>query len=104
MAQRRPKIRRYTSLNENFEYGYLNSNALLQFVLKFEGCKQNKTAIHPTKCDADSIKTRYSKCSKILNTFSLFSNKMLVFRAGIPKVHVRIANREDPDQTASSAV
>ena len=31
----------------------------------------------------------------------LFSNKMLVFRAGIHKMLVRIANREDPDQTAS---
>ena len=31
----------------------------------------------------------------------LFSNKMLVFRAGIHKILVGIANREDPDQTAS---
>ena len=30
----------------------------------------------------------------------LFSNKMLVIRAGIHKMHVRIANREDPDQTS----
>ena len=45
----------------------------------------------------------YSKCSKISNTFLfLFSNKMLVFRAGIHKFLVRVANREDPDQTASS--
>ena len=37
-------------------------------------------------------------------TFFLFliSNKMLVFRAGICNMLVRIANREDPDQTASS--
>ena len=40
--------------------------------------------------------------SKISNTFLiLFSNKMLIFRAGIHKILVRIANREDPDQTAS---
>ena len=32
----------------------------------------------------------------------LSSNKMLVFRAGIYKMLVRIANSEDPDQTASS--
>ena len=38
----------------------------------------------------------YSKCSKILNT--------LVFRAGIHKIPVRIANREYPDQTVSEAV
>ena len=33
--------------------------------------------------------------------FFPFSNKMLVLRAGIHKMIVRIANREDPDQTAS---
>ena len=32
----------------------------------------------------------------------LFSNKMLVFMAGIHKMLDRLANREDPDQTASS--
>ena len=32
----------------------------------------------------------------------LISTKMLVIRAGAHKMHVRIANREDPDQTASS--
>ena len=38
------------------------------------------------------------KCCKILNTFLfLLSNKMLIFRA----FKVRIANREDPDQTSS---
>ena len=43
------------------------------------------------------------KCSKISNTFlSLFSNEMLVIRAGIHKMSVRIANRKEPDQTASS--
>ena len=45
----------------------------------------------------------YGKCSKISNTFLfLISNKMLVFRAGIHKFLVRIANREDLDQTAST--
>ena len=48
---------------------------------------------------------RYGKCSKILNTFHfLFSYKMLVIKAGICKKLVRLANREDPDQTASSEV
>ena len=43
------------------------------------------------------------KWSKILNTFLfLFLNKMLVSRTGIHKMHIRIANMEDPDQTASS--
>ena len=46
----------------------------------------------------------YGKCSKILNTFLfLFSIKMLI-RAGIKKMIVGKANREDPDQTASEAV
>ena len=45
----------------------------------------------------------YGKCTKISNTFLfLFSNKMLVFRAGIQIMVVRIPNREDPDQTAST--
>ena len=39
----------------------------------------------------------YGKCSKILYTFPfLFSNKVLFIRAGIQKILVRIANREDP--------
>ena len=38
---------------------------------------------------------------KFQTFFFLFSNKMLVFRVGINKLLVRIANREDPDQTAS---
>ena len=32
----------------------------------------------------------------------MFSNKMLVSRAGIHKTGVRVANRKNPDQTASS--
>ena len=45
----------------------------------------------------------YGKCSKISNThLFLFSTKMLAVRARIHKMLVRIANREDPDQTASS--
>ena len=42
----------------------------------------------------------YCKFSK--NSLFLFLNKMLVIRAGIRKMLVRIAYREDPDQTASS--
>ena len=49
------------------------------------------------------LNTLYGKHSKIPNSFLfLFSNKMLVFKAGIHKILVRIANREDSDQTASS--
>ena len=43
------------------------------------------------------------KGSKILYAFhSLFSIKMLVIRDGIHNMLARIANREDPDQTAFS--
>ena len=53
---------------------------------------------------AFTIKT-YGKLSKILNVFLfLFSEKMLVFKAGINKMLVRIANMKDPDQNASSDV
>ena len=49
--------------------------------------------------------SKYGKCSKILNNFLfLFSTKMLVIRTGMDKVLVRIANKEDPDQTSSEAV
>ena len=44
-------IRRYTSPNENFEYDYPHSNALLQFELKFERCKPHNAARHLMKCD-----------------------------------------------------
>ena len=44
----------------------------------------------------------YEKCPKISNTFLfLFSSKMLVIKAGIHKMLVKIANRKDPDQTAN---
>ena len=52
---------------------------------------------------SDIFFENYGKCSKISNTFLfLFSSKMLVFEAGSHKMHIRIANREDPDQNASS--
>ena len=43
------------------------------------------------------------RCSKILSSFLfLFSNEMLIIWTGIHKMLIRIANREDSDQTASS--
>ena len=44
-------IRGYTFPNENFEYGYPHSNALLQFLLKLKRCKPHKTAHNRTKYD-----------------------------------------------------
>ena len=47
----------------------------------------------------------YGKCFKISNTFlCLFSNEMLLFKAGIHKFLVKIiANRGDLDQTAAQS-
>ena len=42
------------SPNENFEYGYPHSNALLQFWLKLELCKPRNAARHPTKCEVNN--------------------------------------------------
>ena len=45
----------------------------------------------------------YRKHSKILNIFYFcIPIKCFVFRAGIHEILVRIANEEDPDQTAST--
>ena len=44
-------IRRNTSKNENFENGYPQSNALLQYDFKLERCDPYKSTHHPTKCD-----------------------------------------------------
>ena len=46
-----PYIQQYTCPNENFEYGYPHSNALLQFCLQLECYKPHKAACQPTKCD-----------------------------------------------------
>ena len=47
-----------------------------------------------------NFRTFNDKCSKIPNTFLfLFSNKMMVICAGIHKLLVWLANREDPDQS-----
>ena len=45
----RTYIQRYTSPNENFEYGY--SNALLHFHHKLERCTPYNAARHPMKCN-----------------------------------------------------
>ena len=47
----RPYIQQYTAPNEYFEYGYPNSNALLQFCPEFEHCKPHKAARHRMKSD-----------------------------------------------------
>ena len=45
-------ISEHISEDENFEYGYPHSNALLQICLKLEhNCKLHNAARHPPKCD-----------------------------------------------------
>ena len=63
----RTNIRRYTSQNENFEYGYPKSNALLQFELTLERYKSHKAARHPTNCDVIiNVKYRRIYCRMFL--------------------------------------
>ena len=62
----RTYIRRYSSPNENYEYGYFHSNAPLQFRLELEHCKPHKWARHPKKYD-------------VINDVKLFPT---VYRAG----------------------
>ena len=106
-------IQRYNSPNEEFEYGYPHSNALLQSRLKLESCKPQKAAHHPTICgvinDVKLFPTVYRRiyCRKFLmlsNQTSRYKSKciMLVIWTEIHKMPVSIAKREDPDQTASS--
>ena len=65
-------IRRYSSPNENFEYGYPHSNALLQFRLKLECCMLHDVTCHTTKCcvinDVKLFPTVYHRiyCRKFL--------------------------------------
>ena len=49
----------------------------------------------------DARKPVFGVCEQQSHRLFLFSNKMLVFVVGIYKMLVRIANREDADQTAS---
>ena len=44
-------IRLYTSLNENFEYGYPILMHFLQFHLELKHSKRHIVVSHPMKCD-----------------------------------------------------
>ena len=56
--------------------------------------------IYPPDVDTDFYTFDFGKCSKKFHF--LFSNKMLIIRDRTHKMLVKIANKEDPDQTASS--
>ena len=81
----------------------LERNTLLP-VCGFSGLDAGTSGLVPQHHPLSSTeKIIYGECCKISNTFLfLYSNKMLGFRAGIHEMLVRTANREDPDQTASS--
>ena len=99
----RPYILRYTSPNENFEYGYPHSNALLQFRLKLELCKPHNAARHPTNCEViNDVKlfptvnrtTVYCRiyCRKFLmltNQTSRYKSKCIrMYVVGTQKLHL----------------
>ena len=81
----RQYIRKYTSPDENFEYGYPHSKALLQSCLKLECCKLHKAVRHNTKCDKNEINyvklfpTVYHRiyCPKISNQTSSYKSKCI---------------------------
>ena len=76
--------------NENIEYGYPNSNALLQFYLKLECCKPLKVVCRPTKGDViKDVKlflTVYCRisCCKYL----MLSNQMLSYKIKCTRIMV----------------
>ena len=68
------RISHYIPPNENFEYCYLYSNALLLFPLILKRYKQHKAACHPTNDVINGVKpfpTVYRRiyCHKFFLTF-----------------------------------
>ena len=74
-----------TSPNENFEYGYPHSNALLQSRLKLEHCKPHKAACNPTKYnvihDVKIISTVFHKI--YCRNFFMLSNQMSLTKSSV---------------------
>ena len=70
----------------------IKQSHMMSFVLLLKGFNHSykKGYLSHTGC---------SKCFKIPNTIFLFSNEMLILRAGIHKMLIRIASKEDPDQS-----
>ena len=64
---------RYTSQNENFEYGYPHSSAFLQFHLKLKCCKPHNAACHPTKCDVINDVKMFPAVNGIINCHKLLT-------------------------------
>ena len=79
-----------------FDHGLLYTNHKTFLKLKF--C--SKLEENELFSAGEILACNYSKCSKISNTFLILFQIKCWF--GIHKMLVRIANREDTDQTASS--
>ena len=60
-----------------FEYGYPHSNAFLQFRLKLERCKPQKSARHPTICDVINDRIYCSKFLTLSNQTSHYKSKCI---------------------------
>ena len=68
--------------NENFEYGYPHSNALLQFRLESEDWQPHKDARYLTKCDLlNDVKMFPTVYRRIYCRISMLSNQMLRYKS-----------------------
>ena len=97
----RTYIRRYTSPNENFEYGYPHSNAHLQFRLKSERCKPCNTARHPTKYDVindvELLPAVYRRiyCRKLLS----LSNQKSLYKIKCIRMAIKLKKKTEKKHT-----
>ena len=80
--------------NENFEYGYPHSNALLQFHLELEHCKPHKVACHPIKCEViNDVKQFLTVYRMIYCRKFLTSNQMSCYKSKCIRIYfIIIAN------------
>ena len=100
----RTYIRRYTSPNEIFEYGYPHSN--MQFRLKFERCKPRNAARNQTKHDViNDVKMfpavyRRMYCRKFLT----LSNQNSRYKSKCIRINNELTLTEPPLQIGKQCV
>ena len=100
----RTYIRRYTSPNEKFEYGYPHSNALLQFDLKLERCKPHKAARHQTKGDViDDVKLFPTVYRRIYcRNFLTLSNQTSRYKRNCIRIVFKTSMLVETDESQAS--
>ena len=100
----RPYIRRYTAPNENFEYGYPHSNALLQFRLELERLKPYKAARHPTRCDIiNDVKLFPTVYGRIYRRkFLMLSNQMSRYKIKCVRIKVIVRHAHPYNKTGDA--